>query len=287
MRKVLIVCLLGCITLTSHSLSAQLVLISGQITDQSSERTLPGTAITIRGAQKSILADIDGKFTLTAEIGAFVSFTFVGYEPLEKEVLSEEGFWNISLKPKPIKLDEVVVIGYGTVDRADLTGSVIQVKSKDLPNTPSASLEPILQGKVAGLQIINSTGEPGSSVLIRLRGGSSSVDNNAPLVIVDGFPLDEAGFLRQIAPQDIASVEVLKDASTTAIYGTRASNGLILITTKKGQAGINELSVNVHSSVSNIITKKLPINTDPLVVATLANEAAANSPFSSIIPYSG
>ena len=132
-------------------------------------------------------------------------------------------------------LDQVVVIGYGSVKKSDLTGSVTSVEMDQLKATPSNSVEGLLQGRAAGLQVVNSSQGPGASSTVRIRGGSSLNGSNAPLVVVDGFPLGDAGDLKQINPADIVNLEVLKDASASAIYGSRGANGVIMITTKRAK----------------------------------------------------
>jgi TonB-linked SusC/RagA family outer membrane protein len=182
----------------------------------------------------------------------------------------------VTLEVDALGLDEVVVVGYGSVKKSDLTGSVATVKVESIKDIPANSVDGLLQGRSAGLQVINSSQDPGAGATVRIRGGSSLKGSNAPLVVVDGFPLGEAGDLKQINPEDIASIEVLKDASASAIYGSRGANGVIMITTQKAKEGVTEVNVSQKTSISQF-TSKLNQWNDPLLMAKLTNEEMVNA----------
>src|SRR3712207_3580400 len=168
-------------------------------------------------------------------------------------------------------LDQVVVIGYGSVKKSDLTGSVTSVKMTDLKTSPSNSVEGLLQGRAAGLQVVNASQDPGARSTVRIRGGSSLNGSNAPLVVVDGFPLGDAGDLKQINPADIVNLEVLKDASASAIYGSRGANGVIMVTTKRAKTGTTTVSLHQQTTLSQF-SGKLNLWRDPVLMAQLNNE---------------
>src|SRR5690606_14383429 len=169
-------------------------------------------------------------------------------------------------------LQEVVVIGYGEVKKSDLTGALSTVKGDNLNRTPSVSVDQLLQGKAAGLQVIAPSGEPGAGATVRIRGLSSFNGSNSPLMVVDGFPWGDAGNLKQINTEDIESIEILKDASASAIYGSRGANGVILITTKKGREGQARITLSTLTSLSSL-PNKLDVWEDPVDVAIIDTEA--------------
>lgn len=146
-----------------------------------------------------------------------------------------------------------MVIGYGSVKKSDVTGSVTSVKTEALKEIPANSVEGLLQGRAAGLQVINSSQDPGAGATVRIRGGSSLRGSNAPLVVVDGFPLGDAGDLKQINPSDIVNMEILKDASASAIYGSRGANGVIMITTKRAKTGTTNITVRQQITLRSLI----------------------------------
>lgn len=213
--------------------SAQVRTISGTITDAKDGSTLPGVNIIIKGTTTGTVTDIDGKYSLSVS-GAtpVLIFRFIGYKTIEVET-GARAVIDVRLEVESKLLDEVVVIGYGTVRKSDLTGSVGSVKAKELVKITSLNPEQNLQGKVAGVQVTSTTGEPGKAPQVRIR-GVGTFNNSAPIYVVDGVILDNISFLNSA---DIASMEVLKDASATAIYGSRGANGVILVTTKSGKIG--------------------------------------------------
>jgi len=221
------------IILTQSFVFAQVRTITGNVTDKQTKETLPGATILIKGTTSGTSTDIDGKFSISVSSNdAVLVISFVGYEPSEITVGSQS-IINIALVSSKVMLSEIVVIGYGTVRKSDLTGSVGSVKAKDITKITSLNAEQSLQGKVAGVQVTSISGAPGQTPSVRIR-GVGTFNNSSPIYVVDGVILDNISFLNSA---DIASMEVLKDASATSMYGSRGANGVILITTKSGKIG--------------------------------------------------
>ncbi|MBI9059770.1 MAG: TonB-dependent receptor [Labilibaculum sp.] len=235
---------------------AQEKVVTGLVTDANDSMGIPGVSVVVKGTTIGTTTDIDGKYTLSVDANATIIYSFVGYRPQEVLVGNQTQI-NIILSVETENLSEVVVIGYGTVKKEDKTGSVSSVSSKDFNKGNITSPQDLLVGKSAGVVITSAGGAPGSGSTIRIRGGSSFNASNDPLIIVDGMPIESVGnnvsgssnALSFINPSDIETFTVLKDASSTAIYGSRASNGVIIITTKKGKKG-SPLKVNYSGSVS-------------------------------------
>ncbi|MXV50565.1 SusC/RagA family TonB-linked outer membrane protein [Pedobacter sp. HMF7647] len=268
------------------SLQAQDRRITGVVTDQQGV-TLPGVSVTVKGTQTKTSTDGKGVFNISVsgEKPTLV-FSYVGMQTRELEVGSKPSI-QVSMQTTSKDLNEVVVVGYGTVKKGDLTGSVASIKGSELNRTPAASVDQLLQGKIAGVQVTTSGGQPGSGATIRIRGASSLNGSKDPLVVVDGYPWGDAGNLKQINPEDIESVEVLKDASSAAIYGSRGANGVIVITTRKGRVGQNRISVSTLDGVSYQSVKP-DVWRDPVEEATYANEAAkTGGAIPTDIPYIG
>ncbi len=226
-KRVLIVVLM----LTSSVLFAQTRTITGTVTDESTSESMPGATIMVKGTTKGTTTDMDGNFSLLLNANeTTLVVSFVGYETKEVSV-GTSAIINVALVPSKTSLQEVVVVGYGTVKAKDLTASIVTVKSDEIVKTPSSQPMQALQGKVPGLQIV-SAGGPGDSPTVRIRGVGSYVDAaSGPLYIVDGMFFDNIDFL---SPSDINSISILKDASAAAIYGVRAAHGVVLIETKSG-----------------------------------------------------
>jgi iron complex outermembrane receptor protein len=193
----------------------------------------------VKGTKRATQTDVNGNFSIAAPPASTLVFTSAGYTPKDVDV-ANQSFLNVSMAVSAERLGEVVVVAYGTRRREDLTSSITSVSSKDFQKGFIPSSEQLLQGKVAGLQITSGGGAAGGGSTIRIRGGASLNASNDPLIVIDGVPVDNnnlpgsANLLNTINPNDIESMSVLKDASATALYGSRASNGVILITTKKG-----------------------------------------------------
>ncbi len=217
---------------------------------------LSGTTIQIKGSKLNIATDNDGSFSINIPDKGNVTLkvSHIGYESKEFVIKNQFDFPNIVLAKKQSEIDAVVVVGYGTSRRKDLTGSVEKLDLKDLSKAPVRSFEEALGGRAAGVQVVSSDGQPGSPVSIVIRGNNSITQDNSPLYVVDGFPVE--GYNNNaINVSDIESIEVLKDASAAAIYGARAANGVIIITTKKGKSGKTEISYNAYVGVNQIIKK--------------------------------
>ncbi|MVM41545.1 SusC/RagA family TonB-linked outer membrane protein [Spirosoma sp. HMF3257] len=223
--------------------------ISGTVTDEKNAG-LPGVSVVVKGTNRGSTTDATGKYKLTIPDGngVILTFSFVGYQSQDVAVGSQTAV-NVSMSPDVSALDEVVVIGYGAVRKKDLTGSVVQLKGEQLKEIPTANVLEAAQGKIAGADITRSSGQAGAKVNITIRGNRSIGGNNSPLIIVDGIQYSN---LEDINSNDIETMDVLKDASSTAIYGSRGSNGVILITTKKGKTGKPDISFNAYSGISQV-----------------------------------
>lgn len=228
--------------------------VSGVVTDEANV-PLPGVNIVIKGTATGTTSDFDGKFSLNVDSGDVIVFSYVGFKPQEINYTGQSTL-NVALSEDAAVLDEVVVIGYGSVKKEDATGSVDVVSSKDFNKGAILSTDQLLSGKAAGVRITTDGGSPDSAPNIRIRGGASLNANNNPLIVIDGVPIgndNPAGVSNPLAlvnPNDIESFSILKDASAAAIYGTRASNGVIIITTKKGTSGKTKFNFSTDVSVS-------------------------------------
>ena len=245
--------------LLSGAINAQGIRVSGKVTDAANGSALVGVTIQEKGTTNGAIADGNGNFSILVAPTATLVISYVGYATQEVPV-NGRTIINVAMAVESQNLQEVVVIGYGTVKKSDATGSVVAVTSKDFNKGAITSPQDLLVGKSPGVVITNSGGAPGSGATIRVRGGSSLNASNDPLIIIDGVPIDNSNiagssnFLSFINPNDIETFTVLKDASATAIYGSRASNGVIIITTKKGKAG-SKMSVTYdgNTSIANAI----------------------------------
>jgi TonB-linked SusC/RagA family outer membrane protein len=234
--------------------------ITGKITDADNGEYMPGVTILQEGTQNGTISDFDGKYTINVpESGATLVFSFVGYET-QKITLGEKNVVYVSLKMSQEILEEVVVVGYGTEVKTKVTGSISEIKADEIALTPVSTVEQTLQGRAAGLFIESNNGKVGGDVKIRIRGSSSINASNQPLIIVDGIPINTVAIndyfnvylnpLNDIDFNDIASVEVLKDASASAIYGSRAANGVLIITTKRGKEGKAKITLDYQQGFS-------------------------------------
>ena len=234
--------------------------VKGHVKDATGEPII-GATVRVVGTQTATVSDFDGNFVLKANQGADITITYVGYQTLTVKAAPS---LNVTLQDDQTVLQDVVVIGYGTVRKSDATGSVMSVEADQLNKGLATSPADLLQGKTPGVQITTNGGAPGAGSTIRIRGGSSLSASNDPLIVIDGLPISSTGIsggdvLNTINPNDIESFSILKDASATAIYGSRASNGVILITTKKGKAGAKP-RVNVDmSGTFKTVAKKVDV----------------------------
>lgn len=219
--------------------------VTGIVKDTNGEPII-GANVTVKGQSIGTITDIDGRFVLDAPKDAVLQITYIGYVSQEVKVSGNKEL-NVVLKEDTETLDEVVVIGYGTAKKSDLTGATAQIKPEALTSSVVGNALESLQGKAAGVAVFNDN-KPGASPSIRVRGSGSITASNEPLYVVDGFPLMD-GNISDLNPSDIESMEILKDASSTAIYGSRGANGVVMITTKKGKSGTKNLSVNTSVGV--------------------------------------
>lgn len=235
-------------TLLHVSSYAQNKTVKGTIIDASG-LPIPGVNVLVKGSSTGISSDIDGKYAISVSPGQTLVFSFIGFKSTERKIGAESSY-NVTLEAENSTLEEVVVIGYGKVKKSDLTGAVSSVTASQLAAVPAMTAAQALQGKAAGLNIVTTSGAPGAGTNITIRGGTSITQNTKPLYIVDGFQMDDA--LNVINPSDIKNIEVLKDASSTAIYGARGSNGIIVITTKSGKKGKTSVSYNTFVSFDEV-----------------------------------
>ncbi|WP_304064417.1 SusC/RagA family TonB-linked outer membrane protein [Pedobacter glucosidilyticus] len=255
----------------SLEIQAQNLKITGLVIDASDNSPLPGVTVSVKAQQKKAITDVDGKYTLSnMKEQDILIFSYVGYNSSEISIKElQKNNYQVNLSQNLSKLDEVVVVGYGTQKRSEVTGSIGSIKADQMDQFSGGSLNTSLQGKIAGLQITTNSGEPGAGANITLRGVSSINGASQPLFIIDGIPVnndnygalnDEASFspLNDINPSDIESIEVLKDGATASIYGSRASNGVIIITTKKGTTVKPVINFSFNSSLVEL-TRKIGI----------------------------
>ncbi|MFY0653377.1 MAG: TonB-dependent receptor [Cyclobacteriaceae bacterium] len=224
------------------------VTISGKITDENGEG-LPGVSIVNKATSAGTTTDLDGNYKLSVAEGATLTVSFVGYITQEFQVGSESVI-DIQMESDAKQLDEIVVIGYGTAQKSDLTGSVASVSTEALENIPNSRVDQLLQGRAAGVQITSVSGAPGAGTVIRVRGGNSIEGSNEPLWVIDGIIVGQNFNLNNLNSNDIKSIEILKDASSIAIYGSRGANGVVLVTTKSGKStgGSPQVNVGVYRS---------------------------------------
>jgi TonB-dependent starch-binding outer membrane protein SusC len=269
------VVLMAITMLVSVGTYAQDRTVTGKVTDSGDKSGLPGVTVSVAGANKGTQTGVDGTYKISVPANASLVFSFVGFEK-QTIAVGNRSVVDVELVSDNKALEEVVVVGYGTVKKKDATGAVTALGSKDFNQGVLTSPEQLMQGRAAGVQITQSNGEPGGGINVRIRGTSSVLAGNNPLFVIDGVPLsgdivsaggDNQGVGRQAAknplnfmnPNDIASIDILKDASATAIYGSRGANGVVLITTKKGK-GKGTLEYNVSTGFSTI-TKKYDLLT--------------------------
>ncbi|TGE23479.1 SusC/RagA family TonB-linked outer membrane protein [Hymenobacter metallicola] len=228
---------------------AQTRQATGQVLNATDRTPLPGVSVVLKGTTTGTATDPDGRFSLPlpADGNPTLVFSFVGFEPYEVRVSDSGTVPTVQLREKTTELNDVVVVGYGAQRKRDITGSVASISAEQVAEVPIARADQILQGRVSGVQVTQTNSEPGGNVSIRIRGTNSINTGNEPLFVVDGFP--GAGDLNSINPNDIESIEVLKDASATAIYGSRGANGVVLITTKKGKVGKGTVNFESYTGV--------------------------------------
>ncbi|MEN8156842.1 MAG: TonB-dependent receptor [Bacteroidota bacterium] len=259
----LILGLMASVLLGLSPLYAQDRPVTGNITDSGDNTPLIGATIQVKGAAVGTVTDVNGNFSLDIPAGSeVVVFSYIGY--LSKEVeIGDRIRFDVQLAEDVQELDEVVVIGYGTQKKSDLTGSVATVSGEELTKVTVAGIDQALQGKAAGVQVTQSSGRPGAPVNVRIR-GVGTVNNTEPLYVVDGIPMSNSDVI-SISPNDIESMTVLKDASATAIYGSRAANGVVMITTKRGKAGKIKVNFSSYAGVSNMYKVPAMLNNEQYI----------------------
>ena len=280
------VMLLAVAVLFSVGAYAQDRVVTGKVTDAADGSALPGVTVQVKGTTKGTQTDASGTYKLNVAGNASLTYSFVGYATQTISVGNRSSV-NVSLSSEDKTLEEVVVVGYGTIKKKDATGAVNAIGVKDFAKGVISSPEQLMQGRVAGVQITQSNGEPGGGINVRIRGTSSVYGGNQPLFVIDGVALSpdatstdgesSSGVGRQAAknplnfmnPSDIESISVLKDASAGAIYGSRAANGVVIITTKKGKNGVPRFSYSTSYGVSNA---NLPSMMNGYELATFAND---------------
>lgn len=256
--------------------------VSGHVSDSKSGNNLQGVTVLVKGTRNSVQTNEAGNFSISAPPDATLVFTYIGFNKQEEPITGKNEL-NISLTPAISVLNEVVVIAYGTRKKGDLTSAVTSVSAKDFQKGFIPSSEQLLQGKVPGLQITSGGGSAGGGSTIRIRGGASLNASNDPLIVIDGVPVDNnnlpgsANLLNTINPNDIESMSVLKDASATALYGSRASNGVIIITTKKGTKGKVRFNFNTQLSVGSVAKEVNVLNGDQIRSIINADAAATGN----------
>ena len=233
---------------------AQQITVNGTVIDEKGEPII-GANVIVKGTTNGAATDADGKFTVTAPTNGTLNVTYIGYESQNVPVNGQTSL-TIRLKENSVVLGEVVAIGYGTVKKEDATGSVSMIKPDEIEAGLATSAQDLLVGKSPGVVVTNNGGDPQAGATIRIRGGASLSANNDPLIVIDGVPIDNSSVqgmsnpLAMVSPDNIESMTTLKDASATAIYGSRASNGVIIITTKKGQAGRPQVNFTANMYVN-------------------------------------
>lgn len=247
-----------CLLLPAMSLQAMAaskISVSGTVTSQIEDEPLAGASVRIKGTSLGVTTDVDGKYEILAEKGQVLQFSYIGYK--SKEVTIDRNVINVALDEDRTLLDDVVVVGYGTMKRSDITGSVVSVGADEIKKTIVTSVDQALQGRAAGVQVTQNSGSPGGGISVAIR-GVNSLNGNEPLYVIDGVAVDgkssdgKTSALSTVNPSDIMSIEVLKDASATAIYGSRASNGVVLITTRHGQAGKTRVTYEGYYALQQI-----------------------------------
>ena len=255
------------------------VRVSGTVTDASSGEAVIGAGVLVSGTSDGVITDLDGRYEIAVPSAESVlEFSCIGYSSVSEKVGARREI-NVALNVDATILDDVVVVGYSVQKRRDVLGAVSKVGGEELTKVPVASVSQSLQGRVAGVEVTSQTGAPGSSISVRVRGSSSISSSNDPLYIVDGIPVESG--LNNLSPNDIESISVLKDASSAAIYGSRASNGVVLVTTKSGSRGDAKITYNMQSGIQFHGHLTEMANTEQYI--QLYNEAAAADNASSVV----
>jgi len=247
---------------------SQQIAIKGTVKSASDNKALPGATVVVKGTAAGAVTDAEGKFTINAKPDQVLVFSFLGMEPQEVTVTSSTNTLEIVLNEQLAKMEEVVVVGYGTQKKSVVTGAISSVKATEMRDMPIPRIEDALKGRTSGVTIASSSGVPGADATVNIR-GVTSINSYAPLYVVDGVPV--SGGIDYLNQGDIESIEVLKDAASAAIYGTQGAAGVILITTKKGSVGNMQVNYNGYVGTQAPEHKLNLLNASEY--ATIRNEA--------------
>ncbi|WP_282039215.1 SusC/RagA family TonB-linked outer membrane protein [Saccharicrinis aurantiacus] len=258
-------------SMNSVSVLAQNLEITGVVSDGETGDPIPGVSVYIVGTTNGTITNIDGQYNISAASDAQLGFSFIGYQTKSVDVAGKTSL-SVSLAPDVVSLDEVVAVGYGVQKKKELTGAVAQIKTEEMTKIVASDFTKSLQGQVAGVNVTESSGRPGEEANIQIRGLGSINGTSSPLYVVDGIPYNSNP---NIASEDIATVDILKDGAAAAVYGTRASNGVILITTKRGKAGKTKVSLSSYYGIQNITSGTPLLNTPEHIYVDEMNQAAA------------
>lgn len=283
MRKIL---LLGLLFFSFSARSQNPQTISGRVTSSTDPNGLPGVNVVVKGTNRGVITDLNGRFVIEASPGAVLIFSFIGYRTQELAVTNQTAI-EVSLQEEPRELNEIIVVGYSAVDRRELTGAVASVKADKFREISLTGIDQALQGQAPGVQVVQSSGTPGGGISVRIRGNTSISASNRPLFIIDGVPVETGSLslrefggqddnaLSLVNPNDIESVQVLKDASAKAMYGSRGANGVVLIRTKKGSRALTRINFDVQRGIIDPVKKLELLNSSQLL--ELQREAVANA----------
>ena len=286
MKQLLLFCMLG--LLTANLAWAQTRAVTGRVTSPDEPDGIPGVNVLVRGTSIGTATDLDGSFSLEVPVGSdILQVSFLGYQSQEVRIGNRSQV-NIILQPDTRTLGEVVVVGYGEQDRKTLTSAISTIRGADVANLPITSPDQLLQGRAPGVVVNTESGEPGGGMNIRIRGTTSITGNSDPLYVIDGVPIISNNIaattfgqpvnpLADLNPADIESMEILKDASATAIYGARAANGVVLITTKRGQKGKPTVNISAYGGISEPWRSPNELRVDGPTFERLQNEARRNN----------
>lgn len=276
MKKKITLLIIGLLAVIPY-IYAQQLTITGTVTDKTLNEPIIGASVVVEGTTNGMVTDLDGHFSLEVSTGNVLNISYIGYKPQSFRIDGQQRIFQIALVEDSQALDEVVVVGYGTQKKVNLTGSVETVKGDILENRPVRSVTDALQGTVAGLTVQSADGTPGNASTFQIR-GATSINSAGALVIIDGMP----GEINRINPQDIESISILKDAASAAIYGARAAEGVVLITTKKGST--DKVKIEYSGNVSHNTPTRIPKSTNALQHALLSNTAFENAGLAVLFP---
>ena len=264
--------LLSAILMCGLGLQAQSITVTGTVMAADEPDPVIGASVMVKGTTVGTISDFDGNFSVEAQVGSVLQISYIGYKTQEIKVSGTQPL-KITLQPDNVQLEEVVAIGYGTMKKSDLTGAVTSVSTEQLLKAPVSGLDQALQGRAAGVTVTSGSGQPGESATIRIRGIGSATGQNDPLYVVDGVI---TGDIKWLSPTDIKSMEILKDASAAAIYGSRGANGVILITTKSGSEGKVNISFDAYWGMQNRWKKMDVLSSKDFVDTELRIQAMRN-----------